>query len=244
MNGNEEGSDSAESAALRARHLPRAGAAIPALAVFVTGCGGSNAPSVTNLGTIAGTAGQGSPASAGATSSGSIAPGADLTSAALTYARCGRSSGVPNFPDPSANGDFRLARGTDPSSPAFRAAQAKCQKLLPGGGPAVPASTTHPSPEAMAGLLKVAHAPARRLRLSRPHHDTPVQVQLPHRRGERSRRSDRCLPGHARHAVAVVPARGVRVRVPAHQPRMIAASTALAALIVPPGRRSQRSARW
>ena len=67
-----------------------------------------------------------------------------------------RSSGVPNFPDPSADGGFRLSAGTDPSSPAFQAAQAKCQKLLPGGGPPGPGSSTHPSAEAMAQMLKVS----------------------------------------------------------------------------------------
>jgi hypothetical protein len=67
-----------------------------------------------------------------------------------------RSSGVPSFPDPSAGGSFRLRAGTDPASPAFQAAQAKCQKLLPGGGFPAAGSSTHPSAQALAQMLKVA----------------------------------------------------------------------------------------
>lgn len=41
-------------------------------------------------------------------------------------------------------------------SPSFKAAQAKCQKLLPGGGPLGPGTSTNPSPETLAHYLKVA----------------------------------------------------------------------------------------
>jgi hypothetical protein len=40
------------------------------------------------------------------------------------------------------------------SSPAFEAAQAKCQKLIPGGGP--PGSGSPPSAETMAHMLQVS----------------------------------------------------------------------------------------
>lgn len=66
-----------------------------------------------------------------------------------------RSNGVPHFPDPSASGSISLGPGIDPSSPAFKAAQAKCQKLLGGGLPG-PGSTTHPSAQALAQMLKVS----------------------------------------------------------------------------------------
>ncbi len=66
-----------------------------------------------------------------------------------------RSHGVPNFPDPSAGGGFQFGAGANPSSPAFRAAQAKCEKLI-GGGPPGPGSTTHPSAEALAQMVAVA----------------------------------------------------------------------------------------
>ena len=133
-----------------------ASAALAALALLASGCGGSKAPSVANLGTTTTAASSGSPASTGAGSSGSTAPGVGLASAALAYAKCMRSSGVPNFPDPSANGGFQLSAGTDPSSPAFQTTRAKCQKLLPGGGPPAPGSSTHPSVQAMAQMLEVS----------------------------------------------------------------------------------------
>jgi hypothetical protein len=63
-----------------------------------------------------------------------------------------RSNGVPNFPDPDASGGFQLGGGIDPASPAFKAAQAKCQKLLPAG----PGSGPAPSAQALAHWVKVA----------------------------------------------------------------------------------------
>lgn len=48
-----------------------------------------------------------------------------------------RANGVPNFPDPSSSGGIQIPdkSGINPQSPAFQAAQRKCFKLLPGGGP-------------------------------------------------------------------------------------------------------------
>jgi hypothetical protein len=67
---------------------------------------------------------------------------------ALKFSRCMRANGVPNFPDPSAaGGGIRLevvpGSGIKPQTPAFQAAQKKCRRLLPGGGP---------------GALKATHA--------------------------------------------------------------------------------------
>jgi hypothetical protein len=68
-----------------------------------------------------------------------------------------RSSGVPNFPDPSPGGGFLFSvNGLDRSSPAFKAAQAKCSKLLPAGGPPRPGTQTHPSAHTLAKLLTIA----------------------------------------------------------------------------------------
>jgi len=62
---------------------------------------------------------------------------------ALKFARCMRSNGVPNFPDPTVksgpNGGIGVqvgGPGIDPQSPALQAAQRKCRPLmdLPGGG--------------------------------------------------------------------------------------------------------------
>jgi hypothetical protein len=48
-----------------------------------------------------------------------------------------RTHGVPNFPDPGAGGGLNIGgTGINPFSPSFRAAQASCRKLAPGGGPA------------------------------------------------------------------------------------------------------------
>ncbi len=69
-----------------------------------------------------------------------------------------RSKGVPAFPDPSPGGGFvfHAGSGIDPSSPTFRAADAQCRKLMPGGGPPGPGSTTHPSAQWLAHMEKVA----------------------------------------------------------------------------------------
>jgi hypothetical protein len=55
----------------------------------------------------------------------------------IAFSKCMRARGVTNFPDPSGGGGGLNIAGTgiNPQSPAFRAAQATCFKLLPGGGP-------------------------------------------------------------------------------------------------------------
>ena len=73
----------------------------------------------------------------------------------LAFAECMRANGVSNFPDPSATGPLFNTAGVVTSSPAFRAAQAKCQKLM-GGGPPGPGSTTHPSERTLAKLRRTA----------------------------------------------------------------------------------------
>jgi hypothetical protein len=71
-----------------------------------------------------------------------------------------RSNGVPNFPDPGpGGGTFRVGRGVNPQSPAFRSGQAKCQKLSPAGGIT---SGPPPSAETLAHYLKVAECTRRR----------------------------------------------------------------------------------
>ncbi len=94
-----------------------------------------------------------------ARSSGSGVPTqAQFQNGLLEFAQCMRASGVPNFPDPGAGGGFllRTGAGIDPSSPVFKAAQAKCQKLVPGGLPPGPGATTNPSAQALAHWVTVA----------------------------------------------------------------------------------------
>ena len=127
--------------------------------VLLAGCGGSSpGPTAATAGgasTPASTAmsaghvpttGSSTVTSAGATGSGSTAP------SPLTFARCMRANGVPNFPDPQPGGGaiFSTA-GINPLAPAFKAAQAKCQKLMPHGG-AEPAF----SEQALVEVRKVA----------------------------------------------------------------------------------------
>ncbi len=60
-----------------------------------------------------------------------------VMSSALAYANCMRSHGVPDFPDPSGQGDFVIhgGPGSDlvPSSPAFQAAERVCGPFASAG---------------------------------------------------------------------------------------------------------------
>jgi len=92
-------------------------------------------------------------------SSGSSSEGAaNPQQALIAFAKCMRSNGLPNFPDPNGSGGFAFHASAEmnPSSPAFKAAQAKCRKLMPGGGPPGPGSTTNPSPQTLARFLSIA----------------------------------------------------------------------------------------
>jgi hypothetical protein len=144
---------------------PRAGgAALLCVAVLVlAGCGGSKAPSVAELATTTSSSaatthnGTGSTnATGGAAASGSSSSQTPQQEA-LAYAQCMRANGVPNFPDPTAGGGFLFSSSAvDRSSPAFIAAQAKCKRLLPGGGLPGPGTSTHPTTEALAEMVKIA----------------------------------------------------------------------------------------
>jgi hypothetical protein len=158
---------------LRARQLA---AAALLSAVLVAGCGGgSGSPTVANVGSpttstssrsddtttpatsrIA-TTSQSSTATSNGGASSSPPTQASLEADELAFARCMRANGVPNFPDPSAEGGFKFAVPVGgPSSPVFRAAQSKCNKLLPGGGLAGPGSGPAPSAQALAHWVRVA----------------------------------------------------------------------------------------
>jgi hypothetical protein len=72
----------------------------------------------------------------------------------LAFSICMRSHGVPNFPDPSPGGGIKIPAnsGLNPFSPSFKAAQAQCHKLLPGGGP----PSGPPSAQDKAAMLQIS----------------------------------------------------------------------------------------
>lgn len=130
----------------RLARLARARPSVVATLVLVAGCGGSpGSPSAASTG------GAATSAASGATTSASRITSAGA--AASASASTGRGL------------EFPVVAGIDPSSPAFRTAQARCRKLLPRGGPPGPGSTTHPSAQTLAKLLRIARC-MRRHRIS------------------------------------------------------------------------------
>jgi hypothetical protein len=88
-----------------------------ALALLAAACGGS--PPATSSG-------------------GSPAPGGPANHpSALAFARCVRTHGVPNFPDPDSTGHFskQSLQRLGVSGSQIRAAENPCQNLLPAGPP-------------------------------------------------------------------------------------------------------------
>jgi hypothetical protein len=82
---------------------------------------------------------------------------AAMRQGALAFSRCMRAHGLTNFPDPNTTGGgMRLQispnSGISPFSPTFKAAQAACHKLLPGGGP----FSGHPSAQDKAQMLQIS----------------------------------------------------------------------------------------
>jgi len=66
-----------------------------------------------------------------------------------------RANGVPDFPDPQPGGGFNFSPSPGvTSSPAFKTAQAECQKYLPAVGPLSPGPP--PSAQTMAQLRQIA----------------------------------------------------------------------------------------
>jgi len=130
----------------RARLLTAA--ALLSVAVALAGCGGPSSPGVARLSSGKGA----STASSEGSGSPSESP-ARLEQAAIAYAKCMRSNGVPNFPDPNADGGFLFhTRAGLIDSPLFKAARAKCHKLLPEG----PGSGPPPSAQTLARFLNIA----------------------------------------------------------------------------------------
>ncbi|HZR53674.1 MAG TPA: hypothetical protein VFB06_29725 [Streptosporangiaceae bacterium] len=55
-------------------------------------------------------------------------------SAALAFAQCMQTSGVPSFPDPPASGAIQAPPESVRNSPAYQGAFNKCKSKLPNGG--------------------------------------------------------------------------------------------------------------
>ncbi len=124
-----------------------------AAALLLAACGGSNSSSPTAA--VAGSA-------------------KVKASAPLAFAKCMRANGVPNFPDPSSNGNGGLqiqasqragagasmsVDGVPVSAPAFRSAMTKCSPELPSGGGHVPLARLRANALAMARCMRAHGVP-------------------------------------------------------------------------------------
>jgi hypothetical protein len=126
------------------RRRRRAGpllAALVVIALLVAGCASHpKGPGVAR-------AGSSTPAGHGSS------PTDSTGKSAVAYARCMRSHGVRNFPDPDSDGHFNAKPGL--GSPQLQAAQKACQDLLPGGG-SLTAGGGSLTPQQQAQMLKYA----------------------------------------------------------------------------------------
>jgi hypothetical protein len=67
-----------------------------------------------------------------------------------------RANGVSNFQEPKAGGRGEVPIGASPSARSFKAAEAKCQKLMGGGGLPGGSGTEPPSAKTLARWLKIS----------------------------------------------------------------------------------------
>jgi hypothetical protein len=72
--------------------------------------------------------------SSGSSGDPSKAGGSTVYQQALAYAQCMRSHGVPNFPDPTSQGNFIDNGSYNLDSGTAKAAENSCKHLLPNGG--------------------------------------------------------------------------------------------------------------
>jgi hypothetical protein len=119
---------------------------VAGVASLLAGCGGGgNPPGVANIGTTTTpqtTTNNTSPGSGGGNLGTSSGGGGNAQfrmrggANSAQFASCMRKNGVPNFPDPNAQGVISIgsSSGVDPSSQQFQSAQRACAKYLPNGG--------------------------------------------------------------------------------------------------------------
>jgi len=113
------------------RRRPRALLLAPALAGLVglsllaAACGGSPGSHVAKLGST----------TTKSSTSSNTAPASAQQAGALAFARCMRSHGVPNYPDPTRSGLVKESlQQLGVSSSRFQSASSDCNHLLPNGG--------------------------------------------------------------------------------------------------------------
>jgi hypothetical protein len=108
----------------QARLLVLALAAVAAVGLLASSCGGSSDEGVAEVD------------STQTTTTDSDAPNMSKRDALVAFAACMRENGVPNFPDPTpSGGGLRLGtEGIDTDSPQFQTAERTCRELLPNGG--------------------------------------------------------------------------------------------------------------
>jgi hypothetical protein len=93
--------------------------AVAAFSLLAAGCGGGGSPGVASV------------------ASSTTAATTTTQTGLVAFARCFRSHGVPNFPDPQLVGGRTLKltiQRLEGDNPRFRAAQRACNHLLPNGG--------------------------------------------------------------------------------------------------------------
>jgi hypothetical protein len=106
---------------------------LASIALLVAGCGGSSSPGVAHLSTAQDPSSTGSEGAASSTEG-----GRPSQQQLVTFAKCMRANGVPEFPEPSEGHlAFKGPKGIGGElrrSGQIRSALQKCRKLLPNGG--------------------------------------------------------------------------------------------------------------
>lgn len=110
---------------------------IAVVAAALSGCGGSSSSSTASSNPAAG---------------GSAATPTASSNKLERFARCMRSHGTPNFPDPTSQGTFNLPTSLT-ASPQFKAADDACKSLAPAG----PLSGQAPTTAQLNQALKFVH---------------------------------------------------------------------------------------
>jgi hypothetical protein len=95
--------------------------AVAALGLLASGCGGRSGEGVAQVD------------STDTTTTRSDSQSGSSERSPTAYAACMRRNGVPNFPDPNANGQFRFDKNQISGWPRYRAAESACQRLRPSG---------------------------------------------------------------------------------------------------------------